>query len=175
MVNVELLDTTKRNGKELREIEKQLKKVSTKLSKLYSVLESGKLDLDDLAPRIKELRAEQRELQERRNQLLSCKQSENHRALDSEVIINYVKELEDVLSQASFLQQKTFLRSFIKRVEINRETVTVDYTIPVPIDNNKTSSKEVLRIDETGSPNRTRTYNLVVSRDGLKRSASFHA
>ena len=163
MVNVELLDTTKRNGKELKEIEKQLKKVSTKLSKLYSVLESGKLDLGDLAPRIKGLRAEQRELQERRNQLLSCKQSENHQTLDSEVIISYVNELENVLSQASFLQQKTFLRSFIKRVEINRETVTIDYTIPVPIDNNKTSSKEVLRIDKTGSPGRTRTYNLAVN------------
>ena len=157
LVNVEFLDNTKRKQKELKEVEQQLKKVSTKLSKLYSVLESGKLDLDDLAPRIKELRAEQRELQERRNQFLNYKQSENRGTLDSEVVISYVKELGDVLSEASFLQQKTFLRSFIKRVEIDSETVTMDYTIPVPTDNNTMSLKEVLRIDKTGSPTRTRT------------------
>ena len=51
-------------------MEKQLKQVSNRLSKLYAALESSKLDLDDLAPRIKEVRMDQHELQERRNQLL---------------------------------------------------------------------------------------------------------
>ena len=35
--------------------------------------------------------------------------------------------------EAPFLQRKTFLRSFVKRVEINPKSVVVDYTIPLPL------------------------------------------
>jgi hypothetical protein len=157
-----LLETSSRYEKELGQTERQLTQVNNKLTRLYVVLESGKLDLDDLAPRIKELRAYQHELQQRRDYLLSKIDTKSPETLDADTVMSYVKELEQVLGQASFLQQKTFLRSFIKRVEVNHGTVTLDYSIPLPLEKNRTSSREVLYIDRNGSGGWIRTNDLRV-------------
>ena len=90
--------------------------------------------MDVLAPRIKELRAYQHELQQQRDSLLSRIESNNPEKLDANEVISYVNELEQVLGEVSFLQQKTFLRRFVKRVEINPRGVVLDYTIPLPLE-----------------------------------------
>ncbi|MCK4354192.1 MAG: hypothetical protein KAW83_02955 [Dehalococcoidia bacterium] len=43
-------------------INAELRGISVRLSRLYDALETGKLELDDLAPKIKELKARQDEL-----------------------------------------------------------------------------------------------------------------
>lgn len=43
-------------------IDAELRDIRARLSRLYDALETGKLDLDDLAPRIKELKTRQDEL-----------------------------------------------------------------------------------------------------------------
>jgi len=43
-------------------IDAELRNVRARLSRFYDALETGKLDLDDLAPRIKELKTRQDEL-----------------------------------------------------------------------------------------------------------------
>ncbi len=151
LVNGELLDTANRHEKELDQTERQLAKVSSKLTKLYVALESGKLELDDLAPRIRELRAYQHELQQQRDNLLSRIESNNPEKLDANEVMSYANELGQVLGEASFLQQKTFLRRFVKRAEINPKGVVLHYTIPLPLENNRTSTKEVLCINKDGS------------------------
>ena len=113
--------------------------------------------MDDLAPRIKELRNFQHELQQQRDSLLGRIESNNPETLDANEVMSYVNELEQVLGEKSFLQQKTFLRRFVKRVEINPEGFVMDYTIPVPVDKNRTSTREVLYINKDGSPRWIRT------------------
>ena len=54
----------------------------------------GMLDLEDLAPRIKELRAHQQELQKQRDHFLSSVNSEASESLDTDAVIGYVKELD---------------------------------------------------------------------------------
>ena len=61
------------------------------------------------------------------------------------------------------MEQKSFLRSFVKRLELNEPKVVIDYTMPLPI-NGLTTTEEVLCINKLGSPGRTRTYNLAVAR-----------
>ena len=57
LVNVEL-DTGHVLIKEkISNIDSEIHEVENRLARLYDALESGKLDLNDLAPRIKELRA----------------------------------------------------------------------------------------------------------------------
>jgi site-specific DNA recombinase len=162
LVNGELLETASRHEKQLEQTEKQLAKVGSKLTKLYLALESGKLEMDDLAPRIKELRGYQRELQQQRDSLLSSIESNEPEKLDENEVISYVNELEQVLGEASFLQQKTFLRRFVKRVEINPKGIALDYTIPLPLEKNRTSTREVLCINKDGSGGWIRTNDLRV-------------
>jgi hypothetical protein len=38
-----------------------------------------------------------------------------------------------------------------RTIEVNPDTVTVNYTLPLPVDKDRTSSKEVLYINRIGS------------------------
>ena len=132
-------------------------------------METGKVDIDDLAPRLKELRVQQGELKGKREELLDKGNSKTNSAVDVRLVQGYVSDLKDLLLSASFLERKTFLRSFIKRVECNPLQVAIDYTVPLPHEEGLTSRKEVLRINKSGSPGRIRTYDLAVNSRPLYR------
>jgi hypothetical protein len=96
-------------------------------------------------------------LQKQRDELIGKIESKTPKMLDSDAIVAYAKELAYILSESSFLQRKTFLRTFIQKIEVNPENVIVDYTLPIPMNKDRTSTKEVLYINRIGSPSRIRT------------------
>jgi hypothetical protein len=151
IINSEFLGSEGRLNGELSGIETELLQVSARLAKLYSSLEDGKLAVDDLAPRIKELRASQHDLQGRRQELINEIESGSAVSIDEATVQAYVEELRAVLSEGSFMHQKAILRSFVKRVELSEKAVTIEYTMP--LENEKTSEKEVLDIKQIGRGN----------------------
>ncbi len=162
LVNEELVKNSGYFEEQISEAGQQLGQVQGKLSKLYAALETGKIDLEDLAPRIKELRSQQKELEEKRNGLLDAMNDEPPQALNLKTIQEYVSSMKALLVSSSFIEQKSFLRSFIKRIELNEPKVVIDYTMPLPI-NGLTTTEEVLRIEGLGSRGRTRTYDQAVN------------
>ena len=64
--------------------------------KLYVALESGKVDMDDLAPCIKELRNHQNELQRLRDNLIERMESDESAQIDKNEMMSYVNELEQI-------------------------------------------------------------------------------
>jgi hypothetical protein len=70
--------------------------------------------------------------------------------------------MKTLLVSSSFIEQKSFLRSFIKRIELNEPKVVIDYTMPLSI-NGLTTTEEVLRIEGLGSPDGSihRTFRAV--------------
>lgn len=159
LVHLSIEEFTKNNSRfetQLSEVEQQLGQAQGRLTKLYAALESGKVDMEDLAPRIKEVRAQQKELEDKRNELLDGKNEDAPRTLDSDKIREYVASLKTFLGSSSFIEQKSFLKSFIKRIELNEPQVVIDYTMPLPI-KGLTATEEVLYIDGVGSPTRIRT------------------
>jgi archaellum component FlaC len=77
-------------------IDAELNDVRIRLSKLYDALETGKLSLDDLAPRIKELRTRQDELSKARLQSEAEKITRGVKHVDAEVIKSYVRDLKSL-------------------------------------------------------------------------------
>ena len=165
MVNEEVRLLAGGRQERLVEIEKRLESSNQKLLRLYVALETGKLELDDLAPRIKELRAEQTRLQRAREEALTELGDAEPKELGGEQVLAYARDLKAVLSKGSVMEQKAFLRSFIKTIEFEPGQVAIDYVIPMPIEGekDKTSEREVLSFDRLGSPSRIRTYNLAVN------------
>ncbi len=162
LVNDELVKNSGFFEEQLGEIGQQLGQAQGRLSKLYAALETGKVDLEDLAPRIKELRSQQKELEEKRNELLDKMNDKTPQALNLKQIQEYVSSTRTLLASSSFIEQKSFLRSFVKRIELNESQVVIDYTMPLPI-NGLTTTEEVLCIDKLGSRGRTRTYDQAVN------------
>ena len=114
LVNKELDSTHDILGDRLDAVDAELNDVRIRLSKLYDALETGKLSLDDLAPRIKELRTRQYELSKARLQLEAEKITRGIKHVDAEVIKSYARDLKSLLEEADIAESKAFLRSFIK-------------------------------------------------------------
>ncbi len=81
------------------------------MSKLYDALETGKLSLDDLASRIKELRIRQDELHKARLQLEVEMAAQGATHIDAETVKSYAEDLKSLLSEADITKSKAFLRS----------------------------------------------------------------
>ena len=69
LVNDELRSASYTLKDRLNGIDAELKDVKARLSRLYDVLETGRLELDDLAPRIRELKSHQDEFTKTKVQL----------------------------------------------------------------------------------------------------------
>jgi hypothetical protein len=129
-----------------------LNDVKARLSKLYDVLETGKLNLDDLSPRIKELKAKQDTLSKTRVQVEADMVVEGVQHIEVEAVKTYAQDLRSLLEEGNFTQSKAFLRSFVKRVTVNGDKAQIQYRLPMPPDGKKTSSVAVLPIDTLGGP-----------------------
>jgi hypothetical protein len=53
---------------------------------------------------------------------------------DIDTLKAYVDGLRDILGSAEVLQQKAFLRNFIKSIDVSRSDVAIHYTSPMPIE-----------------------------------------
>ena len=116
---------------------------------ISSSLETGKVDIDDLAPRLKELRAEQRALVGKRGKLASEMAQAPYPPLDGVSMNDYVSDLKKLLLSPSFSERKVFLGSFISKVEFDKTQVGIEYTMPLPLGGGEDSRREVL---STGQP-----------------------
>ncbi|MCD6390547.1 MAG: hypothetical protein J7L92_00920 [Dehalococcoidia bacterium] len=88
--------------------------------------------LDDLAPRIKDLKARKDNLQTRKWELEWQMKEGKLELADTATVMCYVQDLRDVLSNGSLAERKSFIKSFVKEVKVIGDKVLLDYTIPLP-------------------------------------------
>lgn len=157
MVNEELDSAHVLYSDRLDAIDTELNDVRSRLSKLYDALETGKLSLDDLAPRIRELRARQEELSKSRIHVEAEMVAEGPQHVDTELVRSYAQDLRSLLEEADFTQSKAFLRSFVKRIVIDGRKALIHYHLPMPPDGKKRQTVGVLPIDTFGGEGGTRT------------------
>jgi site-specific DNA recombinase len=157
LVNEELESTHSMTDEKLHTIDFELTDVKQRLCNLYDALETKKVNLDDLAPRIKELRARQDELRKARIQLEAEQVLKASEQLDITKVKSYVQDLRSLLEEANIIQSKSFLRSFIKRIEVRGKQVVIDYNLPLPSRYGKQEATEVLPIVHYGGEGGTRT------------------
>lgn len=102
-------------------IDIEMHEVGSRLARLYDTLESGKLNLDDLAPRIKELRVKQDELGKAGVITEAEMTLQGYQQLDVNAVRSYVTDLRNLLEESNIAQRKSFLRSFVKKIMICKE------------------------------------------------------
>ena len=154
LANEELRLYKRRVVSQLDRLNREATSVEQGLAHLYAALESGKVDIDDLAPRLKELRARQRELSGKKDEALDEMNQTGDTFFDSLVMEDYLGDLRRVLQSASFLECKTFLGTFIRRIDFNRQQVGIEYTMPILAADGSTKTTEVLSVRGVGSPSR---------------------
>jgi site-specific DNA recombinase len=163
LTNEDMREARGEYAERLELIDVQLQDLRGRLHKLYDALETGKLDLEELAPRIKELKAQIGDLERNRTDLVDKLRDTRLELVNASAVKAYVEDLRALLANACLVEQKALLRSLIKRIEVNLPQVAIDYTFPLPTRDREPLTAEVLSFAQSGSPGRTRTYNLPVN------------
>jgi len=157
MVNEELQSVSGILQDQLETIDAESKDVKARLSRLYDVLETGKLELDELVPRIRELKARQDDLSKTRVQVEAEMVARGVDQVDLSVVQRYARDLRNLLEDSDFTERKAFLRSFVKKIVVEQEEVTVHYKLPLPPDGKSKEKITVLPIDTFGGDRGIRT------------------
>jgi site-specific DNA recombinase len=87
--------------------------------------------------------------------------------VDEALVRAYAEDLQALLEEADLTERKAFLRSFVKRIEIDKGQVIVNYTLPLPPDGRVTESVGVLPIVTFGGAGETRTRDLLTASQTL--------
>ena len=167
MVNEETRLLASGRQERLEEIEAQIESVSHKLLKYYVAFEKGTMNDEHVAPRIRDLRLKQMKLQQAKDELQIDLEENESAELDAELVLDYVQDLRALLSNGTLMQQKAFLRSFIRKINFEPDRVAIDYTIPMPAGEDGNCKREVLSIEHVGGPSWARTKDLSLIRTAL--------
>ena len=90
------------------------------------------MELEDLAPRIRELRVKKDELLRTDTEARGALKQGIVEQIDAERVMVYVKDLGRILEVGTAEERREFLKSFVKRILWRDPEVTVEYTLPVP-------------------------------------------
>ncbi len=157
----------KGKGERLRRVEQETREVEARLDLLYQALETGKLELEDLAPRINQLRGQLDELDKERVRIETKGQTTPR--VDGTVVRAYVDEVLEQLGRSELTAARGFLRSFVKRVNVDGDVATIRYTLPLPPEGSRTDFATVLPTVTLGGAGGTRTPDFLRAREALSQ------
>ena len=109
----------------------EIDNVNQRLERLYDALETGSLQLSDLAPRIQRLRQRQEQLHSARWELENLLSDRKVELADLETVENYVEDLRNLLEESPLAERKSFIKSFVREMRVNGTKVLLIYTIPL--------------------------------------------
>jgi len=131
LVHEEMDSATKSYQDELEMVCNAVIDVNHRLERLYDAIETGKLNLADLVPRIHELRSRQEQLQLRRIEIENQMSDRRVELADLETISGYVDDLQELLKEGSLVERRAFIRSFVREVKVTGNEVVLNYTVPM--------------------------------------------
>ena len=161
IVNEEIDSQAQEYRQRLGNTSKEMADVNRRLDRLYDALETGKLKLDDLAPRIRQLRQRQEQLHRAQSEMENYLSDRRMELADANTVARYVADLRNLLSESSLAERKTFIRSFVKGVKVTGDKVLLTYTIPMFSREVTEEKLSVLSIVHYGGPQCTihRTFS----------------
>lgn len=157
LTNQELESSLDGVNARLNALDSQTGDVDRRLGRLYDALETGKLKLDDLAPRIKELKGRRELLQRSRCEVEETLVDGRIELVSREVVLGYLGDFNLILDGGSVSERRAFLRSFIESIRVKDSQVTIRYTLPLPPERLQLDALGVLDFDSLGGAEGTRT------------------
>jgi len=132
LVNKEMDAQASEYRERLDTVIRETDETNHRLSRLYDALETGSLTMEDLAPRIRDLRQRQKQLETSRLELETQLSDRRVELADLGLVTEYVADLRNVLTYSSLAEQRSFIRSFVKEVKVTGTDALLTYTMPLP-------------------------------------------
>jgi chromosome segregation ATPase len=131
MVNQEMDVNSREYQDELDAVLEEMADTNRRLERLYDAVESGKIPLADLAPRIRDLRLRNEKLQERKIQITTQLSDRKVELASPEIVKSYVKDMRKILEESELTGKRAFLRGFIKKIDVIDRQGVIHYLLPI--------------------------------------------
>ena len=109
--------------------------INHRLEHLYDAIETGKIGLDDLAVRIRELRNQQEQLQARRIAIETQLSDRKVELADMTTLSGSLNDLHALLNGGTLIERRSFIRSFVKDVSVSGNQGIINYVMTSISDN----------------------------------------
>jgi len=151
MINSELRKLDVEYKTKLEMIDEVLADKLKRRSKIYEGIETDIVNLQDIAPRLKQLNAEIEEFEGQKQSILEKHQNGDGLNIDDAQINPYIENLKETLLQGEITERKSFIRSFVKKITVDYPQIELEYTFPLPTkEKDRTSKYEVLSLKQYG-------------------------
>ena len=147
---------------EMQTIDNEIVDATRRLERLYDAIETGKIGLDDVAPRIRELRGRCDKIGVRKEELRMLLATQTPEVPAPEEVAEYAADLRNILQGGSLTEKKAFIRSFVTDIRITGDAAKLTYTLPVSTRGTREETVPVLAIVHHGGLHRTRTCSLLI-------------
>lgn len=150
IANQELDSSMQSNQAELDSLSRAADDTNQRLGRLYDAIETGKIGLEDLSDRIRELRGQQDLLQARRMEIEALMSDRQVESIDLATMTGYITELQEILGQGTLTERRAFIRSFVQEVRVTGNEAVMTYSSPISSDNVTVDGDPVPRIVQRG-------------------------
>ena len=135
---------------ELDDISRTMNDTNRRLERIYDAIETGKIDLADLAVRSKELRQRQEQLQTQRIEIENRMSDRRVELVNLEMMTEYIADVQVVLREGTLVERKAFIRSFVKDIRVSGDDAVLTYSVPELPENVSLEGAGVPRIVQRG-------------------------
>ena len=177
LVDEEMDGMAHQQRQRLQTIESELAEVRRRLDRLYTLVETTDMEMDDVLPRIRDHRERQERLEATSEEARAILSQRREVLDDVETITAYAQDLSGFLMESELTERRAFIKSFVKEIVVMPGNAVVRYTIPMPDDGpiGGTDAEElalhgsVLPIVKNGGDRGTRTPNLGIANAALSQ------
>ena len=134
LVDEEMDGMAREQRQRLETAEEELAEVRRKMDRLWYVVESSDLEINDILPRIREHRERQEKLEEAAAAARAILAERREVLDDVKTIAAYAIDMRDFLVESELTERRAFIESFVKEIVVQPGGAVVRYTIPMPED-----------------------------------------
>jgi site-specific DNA recombinase len=150
LVTEELNGHSEEYRAEMHSLKIEMAYATRRLERLYDAAETGKIPLDDLSPRIRELKDRVDKLESRKEQFDLLVAGHTAEVASREEVAECARELRNLLQSGSLTERKTFVRGFVKKIRITDDEARMSYTLPMLPRGMAEEAVPVLGIEQRG-------------------------
>lgn len=132
LTNEELAQNSASENEKLELLQFQITEVDSRLGKLYDALETGEFNSGELAPRIQTLFEKKEQLQQAKADVEEILNINKVDVTDPQIVRHYASDLRNLLAESCITEQRSFIKSFVERIDMDDSEAKVYYTIPMP-------------------------------------------
>ena len=134
LVDEEMDGVAAEQRQRLETAESELSDVRRRLERLYNLVETTDMDIDDFKPRIRDHRERQERLEVAAEEARAMLSQRRVVLDDVKTITAYAEDMSEFLNESELAERRAFIETFVKEIEVRPGNAVVRYTIPMPED-----------------------------------------